>query len=145
MPLRRLPSLMAATCRRLCGRLARCRNGNTAVEFAFILPALLAVVFGAIEFGRALWLRNTLQYAVEETARYAMTHADATDADLLDYAESRLEELMSLPVTLTAQRETVGGTEFAVVVASCDFAFVLPLPALGFELSGRARVPLVSS
>lgn len=139
--------------RRICGsaafrrawRWASDRDGNMAIEFAFVLPLLLVLVFGAIEFGRALWLRNTLQYVVEETGRYALTHTDATNTQLLDYAEERLQELTTRLVSFTASRETVSGTEYLELHAACDFAFVLPLPTMGFELTGRVRVPLIDS
>jgi len=38
---------------------------------AVIATPLLLLVFGIIEFGRALWLANALNYSVEEAARCA--------------------------------------------------------------------------
>jgi hypothetical protein len=46
-------------------------GGSIAVEFALVLPALLLLVFGVIEFGRLLWVDNTLRHAVQEGARCA--------------------------------------------------------------------------
>jgi len=51
---------------------ARSNAGSTAVEFAIAAPIMLALMFAIIEFGRAWWTKNTLQYAVERAVRYAV-------------------------------------------------------------------------
>ena len=43
------------------------------VEFAIVLPILLLLVFGIIDFGRALYTLNNLTAAVREGARLAST------------------------------------------------------------------------
>ncbi|MBF0307669.1 MAG: pilus assembly protein [Alphaproteobacteria bacterium] len=70
----------------LC-RLAACRHGSTAVELALILPAFLAVVFGAIELSRYVWTRTTVQHATDEAARYALAHPTATSAAIVQVAK----------------------------------------------------------
>lgn len=52
-------------------RLWRCRAGVTAVEVAFLMPVLLLFLFGIVEFGRAMWIQSSLQYAVAAAARCA--------------------------------------------------------------------------
>lgn len=52
-------------------RLATSTRGSTAIEFGFVLTPLVLLLFGAIEFGRAMWLQNALNYAVEQAARCA--------------------------------------------------------------------------
>jgi Flp pilus assembly protein TadG len=49
--------------------LAKCRSGHSAVEFAFIAPAMLMFIFGIMEVGRVMWLQNALNYSVVEAAR----------------------------------------------------------------------------
>lgn len=51
------------------------RRGVTAVEFSLILPALLLLLFGVVEFGRLLWTQSALHFAVEEAARCATVDA----------------------------------------------------------------------
>jgi Flp pilus assembly protein TadG len=48
------------------------RRGTTAVECALCLPLLLLLLFGGIEFGRALQVRHTLENAAYEAARVAL-------------------------------------------------------------------------
>ena len=55
-----------------CGALAalaRARGGTTAVEFALVLPMFLMLVFGGIEFGRLLWMKEALQETAIAGAR----------------------------------------------------------------------------
>ena len=47
-------------------------GGATAVEFALAAPILFLLMFAIIEFGRAWWAKNSLQFAVERAARYAV-------------------------------------------------------------------------
>jgi len=49
-------------------------EGGTAVEAAIVLSVLLALVFGIIEFGMALWQWNTMELAVLQAGRYAMVN-----------------------------------------------------------------------
>jgi Flp pilus assembly protein TadG len=59
-------------------RVLRCwcdRDGNAAVEFALIAPALFGFLIGIMFFGVALWRQNALDYSVAEAARCA---SDAT-------------------------------------------------------------------
>lgn len=44
-------------------------GGNVAIEFALILPVLLLIVGGVIDFGRAYWFKQTLTWASREGAR----------------------------------------------------------------------------
>jgi hypothetical protein len=48
--------------------------GQTLVEYALMLSFLLTLTFASLEFGRAIYARNTITYAAMEGARYAMTH-----------------------------------------------------------------------
>ena len=56
--------------RRAAGNLPRDR-GAAAVEFALLFPVLLLIVFGIIDFGRALNAQITLTQAAREGARLA--------------------------------------------------------------------------
>jgi Flp pilus assembly protein TadG len=47
------------------------RDGNAAVEFALIMPALFSFLIGIMFVGVALWRQNALDYSVAEAARCA--------------------------------------------------------------------------
>lgn len=50
----------------------RKKRGAATVEFAFVLPIFLMVVFGIVEFGRAFMVQQTLINASREGARQAI-------------------------------------------------------------------------
>jgi Flp pilus assembly protein TadG len=52
-------------------RIWRDEQGAAAVEFGLILPVVLLILFGTIEFGRAWNVRQTLTDAAREGARVA--------------------------------------------------------------------------
>jgi Flp pilus assembly protein TadG len=55
-------------------------RGAAAVEFALILPILLLLVLGLVEFGRAYNVQISLSNAAREGARYMAIHNRADDA-----------------------------------------------------------------
>lgn len=63
----------------MLGRLARCRRGIAATEFALIAPAIILFLMGVIDLGRYLWLKANVQYAVSETARWTYLNINASN------------------------------------------------------------------
>jgi len=62
----------------------RCRRtvrGNAVLEMALVLPVLLLLAFGTVEFGYYFYVRSNLQGAAREGARAAIV-ASATNADV---------------------------------------------------------------
>lgn len=49
-------------------------RGATLVEFSIAATVFLTLMFGVLEFGRALWLHNALSDAARRGARYAAMH-----------------------------------------------------------------------
>jgi Flp pilus assembly protein TadG len=71
----------------------RGNSGASAVEFALAAPFLFLLLFAIVEFGRAWWAKNSLQYAVERAARYAVVCAAGTcpsDTAVQTYAANQL-------------------------------------------------------
>ena len=60
---------------------SRRRSGNALLDMAFVLPILLALTFGAVEYGYAIYVKHALQGAAREGARVAML-AGATQAQV---------------------------------------------------------------
>jgi Flp pilus assembly protein TadG len=55
------------------GRLIRARSGNSMVEFALVAPLFFLLVFGILDYGRLLYVQQTLQYAMRQAGRFAVT------------------------------------------------------------------------
>ena len=64
-------------------------EGQAMVEFALVLPVLLILLCGIIDFGWLYYNQITLNNAAREGARYAVIHYDAA-TDWKDSAESRM-------------------------------------------------------
>lgn len=120
-------------------RLGPDQSGTAAIEFALVLPALLALMLGVAEFGRALWTHGTLQYAVEEAARFGALDDQASSAGVVARARARMAGLNAAAVTVTA---TLGATS-VTVTASQTLAWLVPglLPADAVSLTATASHP----
>ena len=93
--------------RRRLGRICRETGGASAVEFAFVLPVLLALTLGALDGGRALLAINTLEKLAKEGARYASVRGSeyatpANEAAIQAYVEGRATGLKVDDVVVSA-------------------------------------------
>src|ERR1017187_955533 len=61
------------------GRALRSRSGQSLVEFALVAPLFFLLVFGITDFGRLFFTQETLQFALREAGRYAVTGQHAPD------------------------------------------------------------------
>ena len=53
-------------------------RGAVAVEFALVIPVLLLILFGVMDFGRAMFVKNALTNAAAQAARVASVHSAVT-------------------------------------------------------------------
>lgn len=60
----------------LCRAFLRSRAAGPIVEFALVVPMLLILVMGVVDFGRAYFIRNSLVSAVREGARLGAVRSD---------------------------------------------------------------------
>lgn len=57
----------------LIARLARCREGATALEFAFALPIILLLIIGMFEVAIIMFVNTSVEGGLREAARYGIT------------------------------------------------------------------------
>lgn len=67
--------------RRLQRLWAKGQRGQAIAEFAVVGIIFIAVIFGMIDVGRAVWNYNTVAQAAREGARYAVVHGARCNAD----------------------------------------------------------------
>ena len=90
--------------KRLLKNILRRDRGQAVVEFAVMLPVVLILLLGMIEWGFLLWTKTTMENAVREGARHAVVIRDwddnptASESEIKDLVEARLG---SLPAVLT--------------------------------------------
>ncbi|HEV8695855.1 MAG TPA: TadE/TadG family type IV pilus assembly protein [Lysobacter sp.] len=83
-------------------RFLRATDGAAAVEFALVVPVFILFCIGIFEAGRMMWIRNSIQTATEEAARYAMVHTTATDPELAAHASNYYDDVSLDAPTFTA-------------------------------------------
>ena len=126
-------------------RFVRASDGVAAVEFALVVPVFVMFCMGIIEGGRMMWIRNSIQTATEEAARYAMAHTAATDTELETMAADYFDSVsMDAPV-FDAQHATVDEMDYVTITGVYTFQYKFAFFDFGdLQLTGKARVPLLS-
>lgn len=119
-------------------RLIRCKRAATAVEFAILLPVLLAFILGIMEFGRAMWIKQSLQYAVENASRMAMVDSSMSNSAISSAVTANFPGTGGSPVVVVSTSSTQVN-----ISASYDFTFVVPdlLPFGPITLKAQSNLP----
>jgi Flp pilus assembly protein TadG len=117
-------------------------RGAAAVEFALLLPLLLLIVFGLIDFGRALNAQITLTQAAREGARLDALGSYSTSqictrvvtaATGLGLTCSNVTVTATCPPSLSAGAVASGD---GVVQVTYPFTFVTPVGAIAGLFGG---------
>jgi Flp pilus assembly protein TadG len=117
--------------RRSTGIAAR-ERGAAAVEFALLLPVLLLLVFGIVDFGRALNAQITLTQAAREGVRLAALG----QPNVVSRTQAAATGISPVTVTVTGCQAGAGPAADAVVKTSYSFSFVTPIGAIAAMFGG---------
>lgn len=109
-------------------------RGAAAVELALLLPMLLLIVFGVIDFGRAFNAQVTLTQAAREGGRLAAL--GQPDGDVTARTQTAATGLNPVTVGITGCAPGAGPTADATVVAGHTFTFVTPVGAIAALMGG---------
>jgi hypothetical protein len=124
-------------------------RGQTLVEFALILPIIVILLFGIIDFGLMLNHRITLQHAVREGARYAAVHDGCTD--IQDRTKDRAGNAIPDRNTVSVSYEDNPAPAGSTVKVSAPFEWQFPLMtrfgvgSIDTSVSGSGRLELAVS
>ena len=106
------------------------QRGASVVEMALLLPVLLTVVFGIVDYGRFFFIRSAVTAAVADAARTAVLPATTTE-EITQVVEEALagpftrESAENAMISVVPEMRFPGGT--VTVTASLPFqALVLP-------------------
>lgn len=106
--------------RALTRRLRRNDRGSVAVEFVLVLPIVLIILMGMIQFGAVLFTKSEMINSARETAR-RMAVADMTSAAAVTLAHNILGD--------TTSRFTVVATEpDPLVPTDSDVTVLITIP-----------------
>jgi len=141
-------------------------EGSVAVEAGIIVSVLLMLLVGSVEFGRALWISNTMLLAVEDAARYAMVYNHGSletcaaqsqaslcptlsNTPLANCSAERVQYVLSAyqapSIDVSVNEDTTSSPATITVCASYSFDFVVPqfLPYGPLSLTRQITVPLI--
>jgi len=89
------------------------KKGQTVVEFALVVLLFFLLIFGVIDFGRLFFVQMSIQNAVQQAGRYAVTGNHLPDPNNPGNNLSRVDSIIK-----TAQDAAVGATITNVQVSS---------------------------
>ena len=125
-------------------RLAGDRSGVSAVEFALILPILLALYLGGNELGHALTIDRKVTHvtsAVADLVTQAKTISNSEMTNILDAAESIMTPYLTTDLKIKVSFVTIDADSVATVVwsdARNDTAFA---PGTEIQLPAGIKQP----
>ena len=132
-------------------------RGSTLVEFAIGATVFLTVMFGVIEFGRALWTHNALADAARRAARYAVNQPAASPAgtktsgtnvgpsisairnvavygDPAGGSKPLVTDLTPENLNIQYTKFGVGSGTVAVTITNYQFKFVMPILGTSIQM-----------
>jgi len=118
---------------------AREERGAAAIEYAFVLPALLAFALGVMDLGRLVWTQVTLDRAVQAAARCASVNATtcANDTAIKTYAAASAWG-MTVPASIFTTAQQGCGVN---VQAQLTFSYTVPWPVAPATVKSSACYP----
>ena len=84
-------------------RITHSNRGSTMVEFALVLPMVVLLLFAVADFARLFFVEMTLQNAVREAGRYAITGNHVPDPNHKGQTLSRVQSILQV-----AQQSAMG-------------------------------------
>jgi Flp pilus assembly protein TadG len=118
-------------------RLVACTNGNVAVEFAMLLPALAALIVGGIYVALLVYSAAGLHSAVEQAARcYSVNATQCSSASAAQTYAQGLYYGLNTP-TFTASTAACGHQ----VTATVTIAFTAVVTDLSVPVSAASCFP----
>jgi len=108
------------------------KKGQALIEFALVLPILLLVLLGIMEFGRMIMTVNVLNQAAREGARIGAVTSDADSLDFKDKIETRVGQLLGAANITGARTEISLDPDERTLRVTIDYGF--PFATKFFDL-----------
>ena len=124
------------------------RSGAAVIEFALLASIFVTLSFAIIDFGRMMWLNNTVEHVATEGARYAAVRgsnkSNPVDADqVTSYVQDRATGIpaadMNISVTWSPNNNP-GGSVTVLVTYNYDYIIGGMLGFDPVDLQGRSTM-----
>lgn len=97
--------LLMLPLRSMAEKLLRDNRGNSAVEFAVVLPVMLVMFFGTIEFSSGVALKRKVSLMTQSVADLVSRYTTVNDTDMNNF--TIIADAMMTPYTATPLKATV--------------------------------------
>jgi Flp pilus assembly protein TadG len=126
------------------------RRGGAAIEFAVIGPLLCTMMLGAVDVGRMFYVRQNLEYATEQAARYYMLNPTAATSAVTTYLQGKMAGApgSSVSVNYTDTTNCNGNTSITCTLISATYTFTFIAGYLGLgskTLQAKAQAVRINS
>lgn len=117
------------------GAVARATGGGAVIEFAIISPVLLTLLIAIVDVGRLYYVRQGLEYATQEGARYYMLNPTAASSSVTTYLQGKMAGGMgsgvSVAYTDTANCNGNSSVTCTLITSSYSFTFATSYLGIG--------------
>jgi Flp pilus assembly protein TadG len=122
-------------------RLVQSEAGQAALEFALTIGITLLLIFGLIDFSRAIYASSIIQWAAQQGARVGIT--DATQAEVEAAVYGRMVGLDTEQALITVSRPNASLVQVEVTY---QFQFIVPMVAriTGDSIEMQASASMVA-
>jgi Flp pilus assembly protein TadG len=111
------------------------RRGGAAVEFAILAPVLFTILFGIVEMGRMFYVRQALEYATEQAARYYMLNPTTDSGSVTTYLQGQMAGGMGSGITVdyTDTTSCNGNSTVTCTMITASYTFTFVAAILGLS------------
>jgi len=115
-------------------RLTGDRRGGAILEFAFVAPLLMTLLVGGLDIGRMFYVRQGLEYATEEAARYYMLNPTTAESNVTALLRARMPGGMgpSVNVTYADTANCNSNSTVTCTTITARYVFSFVVGSLGF-------------
>lgn len=119
---------------RIFGQALRDGRGGAAIEFAIVAPVFIGLMLGAVEFGRMFYVRQNLEYATEQAARYYSLNPSTSTSDVTSKLSGFLLGNISASTTVSYADATScnGNANVTCTTVTVRYPFTFAESYLGF-------------
>jgi Flp pilus assembly protein TadG len=125
-------------------------RGQSLVEVALVLPILLIIMMGLLDFGRAFYIQVALRDAADEGAVYAAIHPNDTTGieQRVVYASTMLFTIDPATISVVLPANMVAGEPVTVIIShplQLYTPFVQGLVSGGtLTINGQSTQPIIT-
>ena len=131
------PAPLTRAMRRAIGE----RKGAAILEFAFVMPVLLLIFAGIVQFGMALFLRSSMLDTAQDAARRMAVGELTTSAQVASFVSDTMTTWATPTVAAHWPNQSAGETDVAVSI-TVPLSEAIPFDLLG--LFDGAKLPAYS-